>query len=237
MWSDPVDNEKGELPERYKFNEVRGCSFFYGIKAATDFLENNELLTIIRAHEAQLEGYKMHKWNENDDFPLVITIFSAPNYCDAYNNKGAVIKFDVLSAHQNNMLNIQQFNYSQHPYLLPNFMDVFTWSIPFVGEKGTPRSPVMEMFYSIIKPAEGETDPDSSDEEVRADPKKPALSSQNIGGSTANKISARAGEIQNKIRSVAKILKMQRMLREKSEDALKETKKPDANGPNERRPD
>lgn len=99
----------------------------------------------------------------------------------------------------------------------------------------------MEMFYSIIKPAEGETDPDSSDEEVPADNKKTPLSSQTIGigagTGTANKISARAGEIQNKIRSVAKILKMQRMLREKSEDALKETKKPDANGPNERRPD
>lgn len=28
-----------------------------------------------------------------DKFPAVITIFSAPNYCDFYNNKGAVIKF------------------------------------------------------------------------------------------------------------------------------------------------
>ena len=26
---------------------------------------------------------------------MVITIFSAPNYCDVYNNKGAVIKFKV----------------------------------------------------------------------------------------------------------------------------------------------
>lgn len=25
----------------------------------------------------------------------VITIFSAPNYCDVYNNKGAVLKFEV----------------------------------------------------------------------------------------------------------------------------------------------
>lgn len=36
----------------------------------------------------------MHKWSDSD-FPLVITIFSAPNYCDVYNNKGAVIKFNV----------------------------------------------------------------------------------------------------------------------------------------------
>ena len=29
------------------------------------------------------------------DYPAVITIFSAPNYCDVYGNKGAIIKFDV----------------------------------------------------------------------------------------------------------------------------------------------
>jgi len=37
----------------------------------------------------------MHKWNGDEDFPAVITIFSAPNYCDVYNNKGAFIKFEV----------------------------------------------------------------------------------------------------------------------------------------------
>lgn len=86
----------------------------------------------------------MHKWNGNAEFPVVITVFSAPNYCDVYNNKGAIVKFN------NNALNIQQFNYTEHPYLLPNFMDVFTWSIPFLVEK------VLEMLYHIIKPRPGE---------------------------------------------------------------------------------
>jgi serine/threonine-protein phosphatase 2B catalytic subunit len=45
----------------------------------------------------------MHKWSGADKFPAVITIFSAPNYCDFYNNKGAVIKFE------DNVLSIQQF--------------------------------------------------------------------------------------------------------------------------------
>ena len=58
-------------------------------------MDKNQLLSLIRAHEAQIEGYKMHKWNGEQDFPAVITIFSAPNYCDVYNNKGAFIKFEV----------------------------------------------------------------------------------------------------------------------------------------------
>eukprot|EP00920_Eleutheroschizon_duboscqi_P027913 GHVT01068244.1.p1 GENE.GHVT01068244.1~~GHVT01068244.1.p1 ORF type:complete len:518 (+),score=122.83 GHVT01068244.1:411-1964(+) len=143
LWADPIDEEKEDHVVQAAFfpNDVRGCSFFFGYEAASGFLDKNLLLSIIRAHEAQLEGYKMHQTNSKTGFPTVITIFSAPNYCDVYNNKGAVLKFE------NNTLNIQQFNFSPHPYHLPNFMDVFTWSIPFVSEK------VTEMLLSILRPA------------------------------------------------------------------------------------
>jgi serine/threonine-protein phosphatase 2B catalytic subunit len=37
----------------------------------------------------------MHNWVGSVDFPSVITIFSAPNYCDTYHNKGAIVKLNV----------------------------------------------------------------------------------------------------------------------------------------------
>ena len=39
----------------------------------------------------QIDGYKMHRWGGSQAFPSVITVFSAPNYCGSYKNKGAVI--------------------------------------------------------------------------------------------------------------------------------------------------
>merc|ERR1711904_40588 len=144
IWSDPMEDKEGQPSKKgadhWIPNEVRGCSYFFTFDAAVNFLQKNSLLSVIRAHEAQVEGYKMHKTNPATGFPSVITIFSAPNYCDCYNNKAAILKFD------NNTLNILQFNCSPHPYHLPNFMDVFTWSMPFVIEK------VTEMLYFILQP-------------------------------------------------------------------------------------
>ena len=62
--------------------------------AVNNFLKKNGLLSLIRAHEAQFEGFKAYVW-QNTDFPQVVTLFSAPNYCGSYANKGAIIKLIV----------------------------------------------------------------------------------------------------------------------------------------------
>ena len=123
LWSDPLEdfgNEKNA--EHFSHNSVRGCSYFYSYAASCDFLQQNNLLSIIRAHEAQDAGYvlirnmyqlnyhilynieihkyscrsiysifffsyRMYRKSQTTGFPSLITIFSAPNYLDVYNNK------------------------------------------------------------------------------------------------------------------------------------------------------
>nr|KAF6481602.1 protein phosphatase 3 catalytic subunit gamma [Molossus molossus] len=57
LWSDPSEDYGNEkISEHYMHNTVRGCSYFYSYPAVCEFLQNNNLLSIIRAHEAQDAG-------------------------------------------------------------------------------------------------------------------------------------------------------------------------------------
>lgn len=191
LWSDPFEDFGSEkTTEHFSHNSVRGCSYFYSYAACCDFLQNNNLLSIIRAHEAQDAGYRMYRKSQITGFPSLITIFSAPNYLDVYNNKAAVLKYE------NNVMNIRQFNCSPHPYWLPNFMDVFTWSLPFIGEK------VTEMLVNLLNIC--------SDDELMSD-------GDDSEGLAAN---ARKEVIKNKIRAIGKMARVFTVLREESEVVL-----------------
>lgn len=110
LWADPLEEFGQEkTSEFFIHNHVRGCSYFFSYPAACSFLEKNNLLSIIRAHEAQDAGYRMYRKTRTTGFPSVMTIFSAPNYLDVYNNKAAVLKYE------SNVMNIRQFS-ELHPY-------------------------------------------------------------------------------------------------------------------------
>jgi serine/threonine-protein phosphatase 2B catalytic subunit len=86
----------------------------------------------------------MHCWEGDDQFPLVLTVFSAPNYCGSYQNKGAIA---ISSSTNEEQLEIKQFYVSEDlvkPYQLPNDMDVLHWSVPFLCDC------VSKMFYSLL---------------------------------------------------------------------------------------
>ncbi|KAF6779729.1 hypothetical protein AHF37_00683, partial [Paragonimus kellicotti] len=92
LWSDPCEEFGQERSaEHFRHNTVRGCSYFYSFSACCHFLQTNNLLSIIRAHEAQDAGYRMYRKSRQTGFPALITIFSAPNYLDVYNNKGLLL--------------------------------------------------------------------------------------------------------------------------------------------------
>jgi len=198
LWSDPMDDEEEEINPDSEFvnNELRGCSYVFSFEAVNVFLKENNLLSVIRAHEAQDEGYRLYKKGPSTGFPTVICIFSAPNYCDVYNNKGAIIRF------QNNLMNIRQFNCSAHPYFLPNFMNTFNWSLPFVVEK------VMDMFNVILNLCDEEEDA-ADDEEVPS-----------ILANQSSITPERADLIKTKIRSVGRLCRMYTTLREEHESIV-----------------
>ncbi|KAH7924364.1 Metallo-dependent phosphatase [Leucogyrophana mollusca] len=194
LWSDPVEDFGQEkMNESFVHNHVRGCSYFFTYQAACQFLERNNLLSIIRAHEAQDAGYRMYRKTKTTGFPSVMTIFSAPNYLDVYNNKAAVLKYE------SNVMNIRQFNCTPHPYWLPNFMDVFTWSLPFVGEK------ITDMLVAVLNTCSKE-ELEESDEDSLKSPT-----------SHAEDPVERRKVIKNKILAVGRMARVFALLREESE--------------------
>ena len=59
----------------------------FGPDISKKFLDDNNIELLVRSHEMKDNGY------EEDHNGRVITIFSAPNYCDQMKNKGAIIRF------------------------------------------------------------------------------------------------------------------------------------------------
>ena len=265
LWSDPIEDESEEsVGIQFVPNTTRGCSFFFGHGAVKEFLERNQLLSVLRAHEAQLDGYKMHRKRTGTDFPSVITLFSAPNYCnhypapfsppiriiisplfitlpcpyfverdspclsppsptfdstllrldlyagDIYANKGAILKY------HDNLMNIRQFNCSPHPYHLPQFMNVFQWSLPFVADK------VAEFCLSIVNSVSAEED-DEEDMRLALARGKAANGSKTGSGKGAAMAGAGVDTtlIKNKIKAAAKFSMMLKQLRDNSDEILR----------------
>ncbi|CCW70762.1 unnamed protein product [Phytomonas sp. Hart1] len=162
LWADPMDEGRNNSRHTQTFvpNTTRGCSYEYSQSAVCKFLKSNNLVSIIRGHEAQSEGFHLYKKGSHG-FPCVICVFSAPNYCHAYNNRAAIILLDK------NIMKIRQFNSSPHPYYLPNFMNAFVWSLPFLEEK------LLEVGLRVLETSNSEAEAGS---EVEDQPTAPPTS-------------------------------------------------------------
>ncbi len=77
LWSDPFEQSGWA-------NSFRGAGFNFGSDITEQFNHNNNLKYISRAHQLIMEGYTVaHK-------DQIVTIFSAPNYCDRCGNQAAI---------------------------------------------------------------------------------------------------------------------------------------------------
>lgn len=101
LWSDPQE-ANGWGPSK------RGIGVSFGPDVTQRFLENNSLDLVVRSHEMKEEGYEVSANGR------LITIFSAPNYCDTMGNKGAFITFDHKMEP-----NFKQFSAVPHPDVQP----------------------------------------------------------------------------------------------------------------------
>jgi serine/threonine-protein phosphatase 2B catalytic subunit len=90
LWADPMDDEAAKHGE-FKANPERECSNYFGKRPVKKLLKSNKLISMFRGHQVQVDGFKMHRWGNKESFPYVITIFSAPNYCGYYDNKGSIL--------------------------------------------------------------------------------------------------------------------------------------------------
>lgn len=78
LWSDPQD-EPGCEPSR------RGVGMCFGPDVTEAFSRKNGLSLIVRSHEVKMNGYEVHHGGK------LVTVFSAPNYCDKIGNLGAYL--------------------------------------------------------------------------------------------------------------------------------------------------
>ncbi|KAI3892176.1 hypothetical protein MKX03_036781 [Papaver bracteatum] len=114
LWSDPQP-----LPGRGP--SKRGVGLSFGGDVTKRFLQENNLDLVVRSHEVKDEGYEI----EHDG--KLITVFSAPNYCDQMGNKGAYIRFEAPDMKPN----IVTFSSVPHPDVKPmayanNFLRMFS---------------------------------------------------------------------------------------------------------------
>jgi serine/threonine-protein phosphatase PP1 catalytic subunit len=80
LWSDPDTKHLG-----WSEND-RGVSYLFGKDCVENFLSDNNLELICRAHEVVEEGYQFAFGRK------LITVFTAPSYMGEFDNAGAVLK-------------------------------------------------------------------------------------------------------------------------------------------------
>lgn len=87
LWSDPTENDSklGIVPNQIRDPDQTSKIVRFGPDRVIDFLVNNKLDLIIRAHECVMDGFERFAAGR------LITLFSATDYCSTHGNAGALL--------------------------------------------------------------------------------------------------------------------------------------------------
>lgn len=81
LWTDPQ-------PENGRASSKRGLGIQFGPDITERFCLTNKIRKVVRSHEVRMDGV------ENEHNGRLITVFSAPNYCDSTGNLGGVVHIE-----------------------------------------------------------------------------------------------------------------------------------------------
>lgn len=82
LWSDPDADSQGWT------ESDRGVSYIFGPDVVDQFLRAHDLDLVCRAHQVVSDGYEFFADRK------LVTVFSAPNYCNEFDNAGAMLVVD-----------------------------------------------------------------------------------------------------------------------------------------------
>ena len=91
LWSDPAATNSpfvlNIVPKKWGDNE-RGVSYVFSDRVVEEFLKNHDLDLIVRGHQVMEDGYEFFAKQK------LVTIFCAANYCNEFDNDGAMLSIN-----------------------------------------------------------------------------------------------------------------------------------------------
>ncbi|ELP93223.1 serine/threonine protein phosphatase 2B catalytic subunit A1, putative [Entamoeba invadens IP1] len=153
LWSDPLQYEvydekyeNGDINDdwfdvNYLPNKSRECSYFYGYNAVVNFLQDNDLRAIIRAHEC-VDGVQQHDFENEDQIPIMFTVFSSAGY-NGNNKAGAMLIKDEG-------MTVKLYSYQEPRFKQPFQADAFYLSLEtFVDQLQTIFGQMMLCLFDV----------------------------------------------------------------------------------------
>lgn len=127
LWTDPQP-EPGRSPSK------RGIGMQFGPDITEKFCNDNKIRKVLRSHEVRMGGV------EEEHNGRLITVFSAPNYCDATGNLGGVVHITENPQYDKSKDNGEGYKQADDPNC--------PWNLTIETFEAVPHPDIKPMAYS-----------------------------------------------------------------------------------------